>query len=159
MAGQTAFIAVEALVDGHPLIAEFEEYTAPEIKKVMESAQGGMYMDREIEVGLEKMTFELKISGLPLAARHSYGLKVGTQSQIDIIYQNRDDEGTIYKTKDALTCNITGVKDDPVKMKSKASCTISGACIAFKRTENGSIVYDIDIRTNYYDLGQGNILA
>ena len=51
------------------------------------------------------------------------------------------------------------VETSAVKMKDKPSKTLHIAPIRSKQTENGVIMHDINLRTQYIDLGQGDIMG
>ena len=158
MAGQRARKLLAANVNGLPLMAEVEELTPPEIKKMMEESRGGKLMADEIMVGLEKMTFELKISGPNATLLSNYGLRQGDVCQIDVRASEQDKDGEKYAILYSLSCEITAIKEETVKMGSKPMHTLSGTCRAYLKTENGQVIYDINTTTQVIDLGAGDIM-
>ncbi|WP_163833387.1 phage major tail tube protein [Spartinivicinus ruber] len=159
MAEQRYRTMLSANVNGHPLMAEVEEFTPPELKHKMEDSQGGKFIPDEVWVGLEKLTFELKIAGAGVELLQQYGLKHGEICQVDIKAAERDKDGGKFIIHYSLSGQLTGIKEEAIKMGSKPEVTISGSCIAFKKTENGKTLCDINTRTQKIDLGQGDIFA
>ncbi|EGZ6890202.1 phage tail protein [Vibrio parahaemolyticus] len=159
MAGQRSRKLLAATVNGHPLLAEIDEFTPPEVKKVMEEARGGKFIADEIMVGLEKLTYELKVLGPTADLLSAYGLKQGEICQVDVKASEQDKEGNKYALHYSLSGEVVGVKEEGVKMGSKPGVTISGSLTAYKKTENGKTVYDINTATQVINLGQGDIMA
>lgn len=159
MAGQRSRKLLAANINGHPVLAEIDEFTPPEVKKVMEEARGGKFIADEIMVGLEKLTYELKLLGVTADLLSAYGLKSGEVCQIDVKASEQDKEGNSFALHYSLSGEITGAKEENVKMGSKPGVNISGALTAYKKTENGTTVYDINTATQVIDLGKGDIMA
>uniref|UniRef100_A0A6M3J602 Putative tail tube protein n=1 Tax=viral metagenome TaxID=1070528 RepID=A0A6M3J602_9ZZZZ len=160
MAGQRTRMLMGATVNGYPVMSELEGFTPPDVKKVMEEVQGGRFVPGEIWVGLEKMNYELKIGGLIGALAKAYGLQQGEICQIDVKTSERDEDGKDYAVHYSLSGQLTGIKEDELKGKSKAGlATLSGTCTAYKKTENGTVLYDINVKTQVIDLGRGDVMA
>ena len=159
MAGQRSRKLLGATVNGQPLLAEIEELTPPEVKKIMEEARGGKFITDEIMVGIEKLTYELKIQGASVDLLKAYGLKQGEVCQVDVKSAEQDKQGSNYAIHYSMSGEIVGVKEESVKMGSKPSVTISGSLTAYKKTENGTTLYDINTATQVIDLGSGDIMV
>jgi len=159
MAGQRSRKLLAATVNGHPLLAEIDEFTPPEVKKVMEEARGGKFIADEIMVGIEKLGYEIKLLGATADLLSAYGLKQGDICQVDVKASEQDKDGNKFAIHYSLSGEIVSVKDETVKMGSKPGANISGSLIAYKKTEGGKTVYDINTKTQVIDLGQGDIMA
>jgi hypothetical protein len=159
MSGQRARMLLGATVNGSPILAELEEFTAPEIKKVMEEVLGGRFIPDEIWVGLEKMGYELKISGPTADLLSAYGLKPGEVCQVDVKSSEVDGDGKTFKVHYSMSGEITGVKEETIKSKSKPGATITASVKVYKKTEDGKTVYDINTKTQVIDLGKGDVMA
>ncbi|MCH9691007.1 MAG: phage major tail tube protein [Gammaproteobacteria bacterium] len=159
MAGQRSRQLLAATVNGHPLLAEIDEFTPPEVKKVMEESRGGKFIADEIMVGLEKLTYELKVLGPTAELLSAYGLNASEVCQVDIKSAEQDTEGRNFAVHYSLSGKIVGVKEEAVKMNGKPGATISGSLTAYKKTENSRTVYDINTATQVINLGRGDIMA
>ena len=51
------------------------------------------------------------------------------------------------------TAEVTSVKEDGGKVGSKPGCTVEFVPTAYKKTENGAIVYNINTDTQEIDFG------
>lgn len=159
MAGQRSRMLLAAVINGNPVLAEIDEFTPPEVKKVMEDSRGGKFIADEIMVGLEKLTYELKLMGATAELLSAYGLKQGEICQVDVNTSEQDKEGNKFSVKYSLSGEVVGVKEEGVKMGSKPGVTISGSLTAYLKTENGKTAYNINTKTQVIDLGQGDIMA
>ena len=159
MSGQRSRKLLAATVNGHPLLAEIDELTPPEVKKVMEETRGGKFISDEIMVGIEKLGYELKLVGATAGLLSAYGLKQGEICQVDVKASEQDKDGNKFAIHYSLSGEIINVKDETVKMGSKPGVTLSGSLTAYKKTENGTILYDINTKTQVINLGQGDIMA
>ncbi len=159
MAGQRTLKIMAATVNGHPLLAEIEEYTAPMVKKVMESARGGKFIPDEIMVGLEKLNYKLKINGATVSLLNSYGFKEGEICQVDVKCSEQDKEGNTFAIHDSLSGLIISIESEAMKMGAKPTCTIEGTLSAYSKTEDGKTIYNINTKTQVINLGQGDMMA
>lgn len=156
---QRARMLLAATINGQPILAELEEFNPPEIKKVMEEVLGGRFIPDELMVGLEKMNYDMKLLGVTATLLSAYGLKPGDVCQVDVKSSEQDGDGRKFKVHYSLSGEITGVKEETVKGKSKPGVTITGSVKAYKKTEDGNIVYDINTKTQVINLGKGDIMA
>lgn len=160
MAGQRARMLLGATVNGFPIMEELEGFTPPDVKKVMEEVQGGRFVPDEIWVGLEKLNYELKIAGASSELMQAYGVEPGEVCQVDVKTSEKDSEGRDYAVHYSLSGQITGAKEDELKGKSKAGVlTLTGTCRAYRKTENGRTMFNIDTKTQVIDLGKGDLMA
>ena len=149
----------EATVEGNKLFGELDEHNAPEITKKMEGIQGGRFMPGQMMVGLDAMKMSIKVLGVGPEVLKVYGAKQGDMVQIDVKESQQDKEGKTYAVHYSYTGEVTSVKEDAAKMGSKPGCTIEMVPTAYKKTENGTIIYNINTDTQELDLGQGDIMA
>ena len=159
MAGQRSRKLLAATVNGHPLLAEIDEFTPPEVKKVMEETRGGKFIADEIMVGLEKLTYEIKLLGATAELLSAYGLQQGEICQVDVKESQQDKDSNKFAIHYSLSGEIVSVKDENVKMGSKPGSTISASLTAYTKKEDGTIIYDINTKTQVINLGQGDIMA
>jgi hypothetical protein len=149
----------EATIEGNKLFGELDEHTPPDIAKKMEDEGGGRLMPGQIMVGLESMKASIKVIGVGIDVLKAYGAKAGLFVQIDVKESQQDKAGKAYALHYSYTGEITSIKEDPAKMGSKPGCTIEFVPSVYKKTENGTVMYNINTETQEIDLGQGDIMA
>lgn len=159
MAEQRSRMVLSGTLNGHPLMAEIEEFTPPEVKKMMEETRGGKFISDEIMVGLEKMSYELKLSGVDIELLSAYGMGSDEVCQLDIKTSEKNKEGDNFAVHYSLSGEVTAVKEETLKMGTKPNVTVSASVTAYKKTENGKTQYDINTKTQVINLGKGDIMA
>lgn len=159
MAGQRTRMLQEATIEGNKLFGELDSHTPPEVTKKMEKVQGGLFMAGQIMVGIEALKASLKVLGPSASVLAVYGAKQGQYVQIDVKESQQDKQGNTFAVHYSYTGEITSVKEDEAKMGSKPGCTIEISPSAYKKTENGKIIYNLNEETQELDLGQGDIMA
>lgn len=159
MSGQRSRISRMALINGYPLIKELDEFTPPEIKKTMQETRGGAFIPGEIMVGLEKMTAKFKIMGADQLLLAAFGLLSGEMCQVNINESHQDEDGNKFPIQYSLTGEITGITESPSKMGELPDNELEMSVSAYKKTEIGVTIYEIDRNAQILNLGQGDILA
>ncbi len=158
MAGQRSRITRHAMIKGHPLIKELDEFTPPEIKKVMQETRGGSFIPGEIMVGLEKMNSKWKVKGANQALLSAYGLAPGENCQVDIKESHQDEDGNSFAITYSLTGEIISVTESASKMGELPDHDMEMSVIAYKKTEDGKVIYDIDRKAQILNLGNGDLM-
>lgn len=158
MPGQRSRITRSCIMGGYPLIKELDEYTAPDIKKVMQDTRGGSFIPGQIMVGLEKMTAKFKLVGASQALLALTGVTAGDVVQIDVKESLQDEDGILFAVWDSLTGEVIACTESTSKMGELPTHDIEMAVNAYKKTENGKTVYNIDRNAQILDLGQGDIM-
>ncbi|ABY90389.1 head closure [Halomonas phage phiHAP-1] len=146
-------------LNGWPLMHQLEEYTPIEITKVMELAQGGRFAPEQMATGLEKLECSVTLTGAGVELIIAQGIWPGDTVELDIRESQEDLEGNDYAVWHSVSGEVIKVESSPVKMKDKPNKVLHIAPIRSKQTENGVIIHDINLRTQYIDLGQGDIMA
>ena len=159
MAGQFARKLLAANVNGQPLLGEMGDFTPPNITKTMESARGGKFIPDEVMVGIEQMEYSLQIFGATAELLQNYGLSADEVCQVDVKEALEDKDGNKSVVHYSLSGEIKTVAEGTVSMGSKPEVTISGSPFAYKKTQDGKILYDINTKTQVIDLGKGDIMA
>lgn len=159
MAGQRALITRQGIVNGQPLVKELDEFTPPEIKKAMQETRGGAFIPGEIMVGLEKMNSSFKVNGATQELLSAYGLSAGELCQVDVKESQQDEDGNKFAIVYSVTGEIISVKDSPSKMGEVPNQEFEMAVSAYKKTENGKTIYDIDRNAQILNLGQGDLMV
>ncbi len=158
MSEQRSRMLLDGNLNSNPLLYGVDEFTPPHVELVTEEARGGKFVPEDIIVGLSKLECEIKIPGLSRSLRKSYGASVRSNIELDVKSSEMDAEGNDFAIAEELTGKIVSIKDDPAKMGSKPMATIKMTLVAYKRTENGEICYDINTKTQKVDLGDGDIM-
>ncbi|KZN12592.1 phage major tail tube protein [Marinomonas sp. TW1] len=159
MAGQRTRISRMAIINGEPLIKELDEFTPPEVKKTMQETRGGSFIPGEIMVGLEKMTAKYKIKGANQALLSAFGLADGEMCQVNVNESHQDEDGNHFAIKYSITGEITGVTEAASKMGELPDHEIEMTVSAYKKTEAGKTIYEIDRNAQILNLGNGDLLA
>ncbi len=159
MAGQRALITRQGIVNGQPLVKELDEFTPPEVKKAMQETRGGSFIPGEIMVGLEKMNSSFKVNGATQELLSAYGLSAGELCQVDVKESQQDEDGNKFAIVYSVTGEIISVKDSASKMGEVPNQEFEMAVTAYKKTENGKTIYDIDRNAQILNLGQGDLMA
>lgn len=157
MSDTRTYRLVRAVINGLPFMGELEGYTPPEVKRVMEDVKGGRFVASEIAVGLEKLTGEIKLSGATADLLASQGIEVDQFSQITILGSSEDAEKNTAPLKWEHTCEITSIKSGEVK-PGKFDHTIAFSCRAYKHTDDGKVIYDINAKTQQCIIGGKDLL-
>ncbi|EGR0992865.1 phage tail protein [Vibrio parahaemolyticus] len=159
MAGQRSRITRQGMINGQPLVKELDEFTPPEVKKAMQETRGGSFIPGEIWVGLEKMNGKWKVKGANQELLSAYGLAAGELCQVDVKESHQDEDGNKFAIVYSLTGEIISVTESASKMGELPDHDMEMAVSAYKKTENGKIIYDIDRNAQILNLGNGDLMA
>lgn len=159
MAGQRSRITRQGMINGQPLVKELDEFTPPEVKKTMQETRGGSFIPGEIWVGLEKMNGKWKVKGANQELLAAYGLAAGELCQVDVKESHQDEYGNKFAIVYSLTGEIISVTESASKMGELPDHDMEMAVSAYKKTENGKIIYDIDRNAQILNLGNGDLMA
>ncbi|EMI4225308.1 phage major tail tube protein [Vibrio alginolyticus] len=159
MAGQRSRITRQGMINGQPLVKELDEFTPPEVKKTMQETRGGSFIPGEIWVGLEKMNGKWKVKGANQELLAAYGLAAGELCQVDVKESHQDEDGNKFAIVYSLTGEIISVTESASKMGELPDHDMEMAVSAYKKTENGKIIYDIDRNAQILNLGNGDLMA
>ncbi|MGM6736601.1 phage major tail tube protein [Vibrio parahaemolyticus] len=159
MAGQRSRITRQGMINGQPLVKELDEFTPPEVKKTMQETRGGSFIPGEIWVGLEKMNGKWKVKGANQELLAAYGLAAGELCQVDVKESHQDEDGNKFAIVYSLTGEIISVTESASKMGELPDHDMEMAVSAYKKTENGKIIYDIDRNAQILNLGSGDLMA
>jgi P2 family phage contractile tail tube protein len=159
MAGQRSRITRAGMINGQPLIKELEEFTAPEIKKTMQDVRGGSFIPGQIMVGLEKMTGKFKVKGANQELLAAFGLAAGEVCQVDVKESHQDEDGNKFAIVYSLTGEVISVTESASKMGELPDAELEMAVSAYKKTESGKIIYEIDRNAQILNLGNGDLMV
>ncbi|MCF2827062.1 MULTISPECIES: phage major tail tube protein [unclassified Pseudoalteromonas] len=159
MAGQRSRITRQGIINGNPLVKELDEFTPPEIKKAMQETRGGAFIPGEIWVGLEKMNGKWKVKGANQELLSAYGLAAGELCQVDVKESHQDEDGNKFAIVYSLSGEITSITESASKMGELPDHQFEMAVSAYKKTEDGKVIYNIDRNAQILDLGNGDLMA
>jgi len=159
MAGQRSRITRQGIINGQPLVKELDEFTPPEIKKTMQETRGGSFIPGEIMVGLEKMNCKFKVKGANQELLAAFGLSAGELCQTDVKESHEDEDGNKFAIAYSVTGEIISVTESVSKMGELPDVEFEMAVSAYKKTESGKVVYDIDRNAQILNLGAGDLMA
>ncbi len=139
-------IRLTAMLESIPLMNEISEFMPPEITFKMSESEGS-FVGSEDAVALEKLSFTLKLRGDHGGLSVAFGKFLMRPGQLNVMERGKNTEGLIYVEEHSLYAIIKSVKKDAYKMGEKPSVTIEGTCKAYKMTDTGRVIHDINIDT------------
>ncbi|MCU7974867.1 phage major tail tube protein [Shewanella sp. SW36] len=159
MSGQRSRITRAGMINGQPLVKELDEFTPPEIKKTMQDTRGGTFVPGQIMVGLEKMSAKFKVKGANQELLSAFGLSAGEMCQVDVKESHQDEDGIKFAIVYSLTGEVISVTESASKMGELPDQDLEMAINAYKKTENGKIIYEIDRNAQIVNLGNGDLMV
>lgn len=159
MAGERTRMLLAVTFNGYPLLGEVEGHNPPTVEKETEDSRGGRFAGTKSVVGVALGDWTLKVAGASAELLQAYGVTEGAQTvQVDVKSTEKDVDGRLYGKHYSYTGEILKVEEDELKMGSKPMVTVTGHPKAYKQTEDGKTIYDIDLKTQVIDLGSGDIM-
>lgn len=146
MAETRSIVLSRVIANGYPMVGEVEGFTPVEVKKIMEAAKGGRFVAGEVAVGVEVMKFSLSIVGVTDEMLRTFEVDADSYSEITVLASTIDEQKNKVGLRWEHTCEVTSIKTDEVK-PGVYKKTLEFTCRAFKHTDNGSVIHDIDIPT------------
>ncbi|OOF25044.1 hypothetical protein BZJ19_10000 [Salinivibrio proteolyticus] len=141
-----------AQVESVPMMNEIVDFTPPELKAKLASNEGS-FVQHEDTVGLEKLSWTLKVRGEHGAIQKELGKFLMNNAQINITEKGRTTDGEPYSVEYSLYGGITNIKKEAVKMGEKPEVSIEGTCRAYKETDTDTVVHDINVDTGKTIIG------
>lgn len=159
MAGQRSLMAQEVVLSGHKFFGEMEEHTPPEVTKKTEDAKGGRAASKKIIVGYEVGNGSFKLKGATADALQEYGVEDDEKVQIDVTSSLQDEDAKKFKDKKSITCIIVSIKEGSESSQGVPELTIEYAPRVYKHTLDGKTLKDINLDTQYINLGKGDLMS
>ncbi|CED71539.1 putative phage tail tube protein [Aliivibrio wodanis] len=132
-----------AVLEGVPWMNEIVEISMPEIT-FKTQATDGSFLEMEDVTRLNKLTWSVKVRGDRKAISQALGKFMMKPGQFNVTEKGATRQGEKYSEEHSLYTTVTSVKPNPKKMGEKPECTIEGVCEAYKLTDTGSVVHDIN---------------
>ncbi|MCY9802701.1 phage major tail tube protein [Vibrio scophthalmi] len=151
-------IRISALVESVPLMNEIMEFTPPDLKSKTANNEGGFFQSEDV-VGFEALKWTLKVRGDHRAIQTALGRFFMSNAQVNVTEAGKHTDGVQYKEKYSMYGPITNIKKDAVKMGEKPSVTIEGTCKAYKLTDTGTVVHDINVDTGKAIVGGADLMS
>lgn len=148
-----------ATLEGHPLLEEIDSYTAPNVEFATTESRGGRFAARNLKVGLNAMEASIALNGADSALYADLSPVDGEEIELYVRRAMRTESGGAVAVKDWVTGTVRQVEEKESKMGELPQRTVHLDVVAFKRTEDGKTTYDIDVKTQKINLGQGDIMA
>ncbi|MBY7899923.1 phage major tail tube protein [Vibrio fluvialis] len=137
---------ISALVEAVPLMNEIVEFTPPELNTKTAANEGSFFQSEDV-VGFEALKWTLKVRGDHKLLQMALGKYFTDNAQINVTEHGKDTTNIPYVEIYSLYGPITSIKKDPVKMGEKPTVTIAGTCKAYKLTDTGIVIHDINTDT------------
>ncbi|MBF4248952.1 hypothetical protein EA004_28935 [Vibrio anguillarum] len=149
---------IAALVESVPLMNEIVEFTPPDLKAKTASNDGGFFQSEDV-VGFEALKWSLKVRGDHKLLQLALGKYFMDNAQINVTENGKDTVGIAYVEAYSLYGPITNIKKDALKMGEKPTVTIEGTCKAYKLTDTGITIHDINIDTGKATVGGVDLMG
>lgn len=159
MAGQRTLVLQEVVIEGHKFMGELQDHTPPVVERTTEDAKGGRYVSGKKRTGVTMSNATLKIRGLTADAAKAYGLESDSPCQIDVKESYYDEDGNAIAVHYSYTGEINKIDQGSRSTQAVPETTLEISPSIYKQTDDGKIVYDINVKTQYIDLGNGDIMA
>ncbi|WP_337165756.1 phage major tail tube protein [Vibrio fluvialis] len=159
MAGQRTLVLQEVVIEGHKFMVELQEHTPPVVERTTEDTKGGRYVAGKQRTGVTMSNATLKIRGLTADAAKAYGLESDSPCQIDVKESYEDEDGNAIAVHYSYTGEINKIDQGSRSTQGMSETTLEIFPSIYKQTDDGKIVYDINVKTQYINLGDGDIMA
>ncbi|NAW66712.1 phage major tail tube protein [Photobacterium halotolerans] len=151
-------LRIAAQVESVPLVNEIVEFTPPEIKTKLASNEGA-FVASEDAVGIEKLSWSLKVRGEHGKIAAALGRYLMGNAQINVVEKGKSTENIPYTEEFSLYGPITGIKKDALKMGEKPTVTIEGTCKAFTQRDTGAVIHNINVDTGKTIVGGVDLMG
>ncbi|MBV4460013.1 phage major tail tube protein [Pseudomonas sp. COR58] len=151
--------AIAATLQGLPLSATVEEFTAPKIEFDMENMTGGRFIVEEMAKGAKALGAKLILQGAGPEVMLALGVKLGDDILLNVREAGQDQDGNTWFTYHTVGGKLKTLEEATVKMGEKPKTTLELSCRTYNRLENGVPVIDIDVRTQKFVLNGVDILG
>ena len=149
---------ISAQLESVPLMNEIIEFTPVDIKTKTVTNEGSFVQSEDV-VGMEALKWTLKVRGDHQKIQTALGRYLMDNAQINITEKGKHVDQTAYQEVYSLYGPITNIKKDPVKMGEKPTVTIEGSCKAYKLTDTGVVVHDINVDTGKLIVGGVDLMG
>ncbi|MFJ4197017.1 phage major tail tube protein [Pseudomonas sp. NPDC089534] len=151
--------AIAATLQGLPLSATVEEFTAPKIEFDMENMTGGRFIVEEMAKSAKALGAKLILQGAGPEIMLALGVKLGDDILLNVREAGQDQDGNTWFTYHTVGGKLKSLEEGTVKMGEKPKTTLELSCRTYNRLENGVPVIDIDVRTQKFVLNGVDILG
>jgi uncharacterized protein len=149
---------IKAQVESVPLMNEIVDFTPPEIKAKLANNEGSFVVSEDT-VGLEKLSWSLKVRGEHGAISKALGKFTMGNAQVNVTEKGKSTEGVAFVEEYSMYGPITGIKKEPIKMGEKPTVTIEGTCKAYTQRDTGIVVHDINVNTGKTIVGGVDLMG
>lgn len=151
--------AIAATLQGLPLSATVEEFTAPKIDFDMENMTGGRFIVEEMAKSAKALGAKLILQGTGPEIMLALGVKLGEDILLNVREAGQDQDGNTWFTYHTVGGKLKILDEALIKMGEKPKTTLELSCRTYTRLENGIPVIDIDVRTQKFVLNGVDILG
>ena len=149
---------LSAQIESVPLRNEIVEFTPVDIKTKTVSNEGS-FVESEDVVGFEPLKWTLKVRGDHQKIQNALGRFFMDNAQINVTEKGKDTDQAKYQEVYSMYGPITNIKKDAVKMGEKPTVTIEGTCKAYKLTDTGTVIHDINVDTGKTVVGGVDLMG
>ncbi|KPL99300.1 phage major tail tube protein [Vibrio splendidus] len=149
---------ISAQVESVPLMNEIVEFTPVDIKTKTVSNEGSFVQSEDV-VGFEPLKWTLKVRGDHQKIQNALGRFFMDNAQVNVTEKGKGTDQTKYQEVYSMYGPITNIKKDAVKMGEKPTVTIEGTCKAYKLTDTGSVIHDINVDTGKTVVGGVDLMG
>ena len=156
MADSRNIVLVRALVNGMPVMAGLESFSAPSVEKTTEDDKGGRFVSIKSVVGVTMGDWTLTLTNG--AAEFIRAMGAGEHAEVTVLLSIKGDDGTKTQIKHEMSGEVLKAEGGDIKV-GKDSLTITGTPYAYTLTQGGSVVHDINGKTQKCIVGGHDLLA
>jgi phage tail tube protein FII len=156
MSDSRNIVLVRALVNGLPVMAGLESFSPPMVEKTTEDDKGGRFVSIKSVTGVTLGDWTLTLTNG--AAEFIRAMGEGENAEITVLLSVKGDDGIKTQIKHEMSGEVLKAETGDIKV-GKDSLTITGSPFAYTYTEGGSIVHDINGRTQKCVVGGKDLLT
>lgn len=132
-------------VDGFGKLGEGENATLPTMKIVSEDYRGGgMDIPVKVDLGMEPLSFEFKLSSFDPQAMSQFGQFPGQEKQFTVRGSLAHQDGSAFPTIAGMRGNMHRVESDEFTPGGKPMHTFGVELTYYKLTIGEQLIYEID---------------
>ncbi|AUI88166.1 hypothetical protein BS333_17560 [Vibrio azureus] len=149
---------ISAQVESVPLMNEIVEFTPVDIKTKTVSNEGSFVQSEDV-VGFEPLKWTLKVRGDHQKIQNALGRFFMDNAQVNVTEKGKGTDQSKYHEVYSMYGLITNIKKEAVKMGEKPTVTIEGTCKAYKLTDTGTVIHDINVETGKTIVGGVDLMG
>lgn len=153
MSQSTTVLAIAAHTNGVPLIGKTKEFKPPTVEKVTESVGGGRAIEGTRTKGWKMNPWSFQQEGMTAEIANQMGLAQGDTYSLTFKESVEDSDGNEIPYVYEITGEVTKRGKDGSKTTDEDVWSLEGFADTYKLTIDGTVVDDINIKTQKVIIG------